>query len=181
MKLFAVNNRDNLLPKIWGICNLDPLIPNISDQYIWFTFQIENKNIGIAAVYASTCHIKRRTLWNDLRKVNSHATPWCMVGDFNAILGAHRHRGPCTLNRTPMSDFKTWSESNNLLELPSKGKFFNWYNGRSGRASIEQKLDRAIFNMIGLMVVSTFDPPSFRGFALTITLSWWIVPSLKLS
>jgi hypothetical protein len=45
-----------------------------------------------------------------------------------------------------MEDFKQWSDSNNLIHLPTSGAEFTWANGRGGCRYTEKRLDRAIYN-----------------------------------
>lgn len=118
----------------------------MSKQDVAFGFRYENKNCSIFAVYASTNHINRRNLWEDLTKVNVVNFPWCIVGDYNAFIGSHEHRVFHTPSRAPMKEFKDWGDNNNLMEIHAKGSFYTWYNGRTGLASIERKLDKYFAN-----------------------------------
>lgn len=82
------------------------------------------------------------------------------------ILGAHEHNGACNPFRTPMKDFQIWSNSNNLMEIPSKGNFFTWFNGRKGNAVVERKLDNAFCNVdwcTKSFNMSSFVLPRFRS------------------
>jgi len=64
LKVFVVNNRNNLIPNLWCICNINliPQIITLDDQQVTFTITEDNKVFAISAVYASTCYIKRRLL-----------------------------------------------------------------------------------------------------------------------
>jgi hypothetical protein len=91
-KLFASNTRQNNNPNLWCFCsfNLNPTIVASSDQQVSLTFTHNSITLGISAVYASTCYVRRRMLWKDL--INCHTQfdiPWCTLGDFNAIIGSH--------------------------------------------------------------------------------------------
>jgi exonuclease III len=59
LKLFALNARDNLLSNIWCICrnNLDPNVVFVDNQCVAFIFSNIDKVFGVAAVYASNCHL----------------------------------------------------------------------------------------------------------------------------
>jgi len=67
-KLFSMNDRNDLLPNLWCICtkNWNPVIVSISDQMVAFTFNHNGIVGGMIVVYASTCYLKRRELWNTL-------------------------------------------------------------------------------------------------------------------
>ncbi|PNY16800.1 ribonuclease H, partial [Trifolium pratense] len=72
--------------------------------------------------------------------------PWCFIGDFNTILGAHEHNGAASPSRQPIEDFQTWTDSNFLIHLDTSGAFYTWSNGREGQRFTERRLDRAICN-----------------------------------
>ncbi|KAK2443571.1 hypothetical protein QL285_014660 [Trifolium repens] len=149
LKLFAVNNRPNNSPNLWCFCSLslNPTLLNVDDQHISITVDMEGKTFGIAAVYASTCYLRRRNLWIALSQIQSqHLLPWCFLGDFNTILGSHEYRGNSFPARLPMSEFKNWTDTNNLIHLQTHGSFFTWANGRRGRHYTQKRLDRVICN-----------------------------------
>jgi hypothetical protein len=132
LKVFAVNSRNNLLPNMW--CAI----------------------FGFTAVYASTYYLSRRSLWTNITSIQTqHPIPWCCIGDFNTILGAQEHKGSTTPARTPMLDFQDWSNSNNLLHLPTQRAFYTWSNGRRGRHATLKRLDRAICNIDWINACST--------------------------
>jgi hypothetical protein len=96
LKLFAMNTRNNLLPNLWCICKLswNPLILASDAQHVTFTITENDSTLAISAIYASTNYLTRRILWNNLDSLQAqHALPWCFIGDFNAIIGSHEHRG----------------------------------------------------------------------------------------
>lgn len=71
--------------------------------------------------------------------------PWCFIGGFNSILGAHEHFGLSSPNSTPMSGFFALSNHNKLVYIPNIGSFFTWSNGRSEVTHILRKLDIGFF------------------------------------
>lgn len=149
LKVFAVNDRPNMLPNLWCICSidLDPEIISIDDQQVSFTLKVNEKSIGMSVVYASTNYVKRRTLWQSLTNVhNSLNSPWSCIGDFNTILGSHEYRGAHSPAKLPMADFAYWSDNLNLLHLPITGCPFTWSNEREGVHHTEKMLDRVICN-----------------------------------
>lgn len=149
LKIFAVNNRHNLLPNLWCLCktNLDPVTLAVDEQFVAFSFSVNNKVFAFSVIYASTKYITRRQLWNSLNLLQSqHFMPWCFLGDFNSILGAHEHRGRTAPSRIPMEEFKLWTDSNNLIHLPTRGAEFTWYKGRGAHRGTERRLDRALCN-----------------------------------
>jgi hypothetical protein len=149
LKLFAVNSRINLSPNLWCICkpHFNPHILAIDNQHITFSLTDNNQSFALSVIYASTNYLVRRQLWNSLNTLQSHLDlPWCFIGDFNSIIGAHEHRGRVNPARLPMEEFRSWSDSHNLLHIPTRGADYTWYNGRDGRNDTERRLDRAICN-----------------------------------
>ena len=49
-----------------------------------------------------------------------------------------------------MEEFFNWSDTNNLLHIPTRGVQFTWSNGRGGTRRTERRLDRAICNQLWL-------------------------------
>jgi hypothetical protein len=124
LKLFAMNTRHNSLPNLWCLCNinLSPTILAYEEQHVTFSFVENNKTMIISAIYASTNYLNRRNLWESLNNLQSqYDLPWCFIGDFNVILGAHEYRGRFSPARLPMEEFKAWSDSFNLIHLPTRG------------------------------------------------------------
>jgi len=153
LKLFSLNNRNNLIPNLWCICtkNLNPTLIDIDNQQVSFTISVNNLTYGFNAVYASTNYITRRLLWSKLQNIhNQHNIPWCAIGDFNSIIGSHESRGTYIPERLPMEEFFNWSDVNNLLHIPTRGVQYTWTNGRRGTRHTERRLDRAVCNQLWL-------------------------------
>ncbi|XP_058734177.1 uncharacterized protein LOC131605902 [Vicia villosa] len=148
LKLFATNSRDNLLPNIWCLCksHLNPVIIDSKDQYVSFTINHNDTLLGFSVVYAATNYISRRHLWASLGNTMPN-TPWSFIGDFNSIVSSDEYKGHSTPSKTPIKDFFNWTDSNNLIHLPTLGNPFTWCNGRKGRLRTEKRLDRVICNL----------------------------------
>lgn len=54
----------------------------------------------------------RRQLWEDITDFKGHFVigPWLVVGDFNAILGAHERKGGAPVCRRPCEEFQAMSD-----------------------------------------------------------------------
>ncbi|XP_019447216.1 PREDICTED: uncharacterized protein LOC109350434 [Lupinus angustifolius] len=51
---------------------------------------VDNKVLFFCVVYASINYLFRRTLWSEIHQViSNYPGPWCCIGDFNVVLGAH--------------------------------------------------------------------------------------------
>jgi len=149
LKLFATNNRNGQIPNLWCICKnqLNPNILSIDSQQVSFMLKEHDNYFSVSAIYASTSYLQRRNLWTNLQNLQTqYNVPWCFLGDYNAIIGAHEYQGAFQPSRTPMNEFLQWSNSNHLIHLPTRGSFFTWSNGRRGTNHTQKRLDRAICN-----------------------------------
>ncbi|XP_019418611.1 PREDICTED: uncharacterized protein LOC109329402 [Lupinus angustifolius] len=119
LKVFVTNNRGNQLSSIWGLCkyDLNPSILSNSDQQIAMESVME-----------------------------ANPGPWCCIGDFNVVLGAHECRSTRLPAKTPCLEFISFSDSAGLLHLNTLGVQFTWSNKRRGNALTEKRLDRALCN-----------------------------------
>ncbi|GAU48100.1 hypothetical protein TSUD_133200 [Trifolium subterraneum] len=125
----------------------NPEIVDFDDQQVSFLLKDNDRQYGMSAIYASTNYIHRRNLWQALHRIQSQFNlPWSFIGDYNIILGAHEHRGAYLPARLPMDDFIQWTDSNQLIHLPTSGALFTWANGRGGRNYTEKRLDRTVCN-----------------------------------
>ena len=157
LKVFAVNDRHNLLPNLWCLCksNISPTLLDINDQSISIKIDVAGKDFGVTAVYASTCYIRRRSLWASITHLHSqHDLPWSCIGDFNTILGAHEQRSHYSPSRLAMEEFQQWFDTNNFIHLYTRGASYTWSNGRKGRFSIQRRLDRVIVNPSWIIAAS---------------------------
>lgn len=166
LKVFAVNNRNNLLTKLWCLCalNLSPSLLDINDQYISIQVDVSGKEFGITVVYAFTCYIKRRNLWLAITNLYSqHDLPWGCIRDFNTILVSHEKRSHYTPSRLAMKEFQQWPDSNNFIHLNTRRASYTWSNGKKGRFNIKRRLDRVIVNHnLSLLVHPQMLPPSLN-------------------
>lgn len=108
LKMFAMNNKGNLLPNIWCICKMymNHVIIANDNQHVAFIIFLIDITFEIAALYVSICQLVRRNLWNTLIRFSQAIIPWCFIGDFNVILWAHEHRVSHSSARTPIIEFQ---------------------------------------------------------------------------
>lgn len=146
-KPFSFNNKEH--PSLWCFFNVDtiPTIISIFDQFVAFSFTLNNYFPPFVAVYAFTNLTKRRDLWKDLNDLQSkHPLPWSFFGDFNVIIGAHELKGMNSSAKKPMIDFLNWTNNKNLIHIPKRGAKFTWSNKRYAPYLIEKRLDICIGN-----------------------------------
>lgn len=128
----------------------------VSDQFVAFSFALNNKVLAFASVYASTNLFQQKELWEELGNLQArHALPWTFLGDFNAILSAHEHSGRLDPSISHIRDFQLWTDVNQLIHVPTKCAFFTWSNKRVHPYPIERILDRVIVNHEWLSLCSS--------------------------
>ncbi|KAF1892225.1 hypothetical protein Lal_00036586 [Lupinus albus] len=149
LKSFGLNNRGSLKPNLWGLCNLllNPSVLVNSNQHLTCMLEVENKRVYINVVYAHNSYLQRRQLWADLLSLmDDYQGPWCCIGDFNVVLGAHECRGSNLPPRLPSDEFKLFIDAGSLVHLVTRGSDFTWTNRRVGVGKTEKRLDRCIAN-----------------------------------
>lgn len=67
--------------------------------------------------------------------------PWCVAGDFNAVLHSHEKEGGGAFNPRAGQSFAQCIFDCNLLDLGYKGPLFTWHSG-----ALKERLDRALGN-----------------------------------
>lgn len=149
LKVFAVNSRGDLAPNLWCMCpsSINPVIIASTCQHVSFSVLCNNQSFFISAIYASTSDRARRILWHDLLQLqHDNRGPWCCIGDFNCILGAHEHRGSRLPSRIACEEFRNWTEAGSLTHIDTRGAEFTWNNARRGTNHTERRLYRVVCN-----------------------------------
>ncbi|VFQ75956.1 unnamed protein product [Cuscuta campestris] len=102
----------------------------------------------VSVVYAKTKSWLRRTLWRDLRDFYTvHPdTPWAVLGDFNCSLHPGEKQGGLLMTFSSSWDFQQCIDDCDLVEAPSCGSYFTWWNGRKQDKAIWKRLDRMLVN-----------------------------------
>ncbi|KAL8462693.1 hypothetical protein ACS0TY_033640 [Phlomoides rotata] len=113
---FAENQRLNKLPNIWLFCTIN--------------------TTAVATVIGSTEQailVRVQHVWSAL-----------LVGDFNAVLGAHERISLRVPNNVSCADFRDFIEQEELFEVKAVGANYTWASRRSGSGLIASKLDRIL-------------------------------------
>lgn len=96
----------------------------------------------LSVVYGSPQERIRDDLWNELRVTQANYNlPWCVVGDFNAVLHPHEKEGGGAFNQRLAQSFANCIFDCSLVDLGSNGPLFTWRSG-----SLRERLDRALGN-----------------------------------
>lgn len=150
---FATNTRVTGIPNLWGLCkpSLMPTVVSSTTQQLSFSVPCEGQVVYISAVYASTAYLVRRQLWSNLLDLQTDfPDPWYIIGDFNSTLGAHEVRGSHPPLRVACNDFKSFTDSSQLIHVLTHGSDFTWCNGRRGAGQTEKRLARSMCNNLWL-------------------------------
>lgn len=97
--------------------------------------------VSLIAIYNSCTALDRERVWNDLYEFwEKSKLPCLIIGDFNEILSPS-DRGSQLSSQSDIDAFKSFIQSMQLLEIPSKDKY-TWFRGNS-----KSKLDRCFINL----------------------------------
>ncbi|XP_025608011.1 uncharacterized protein [Arachis hypogaea] len=133
---------------IW--CLWDSLVWNVDvvehdRQYVHLKISGNNSSTWLlTAVYGSPQRGPRRALWNSLESyANTVNLPWCLLGDFNAMLHNHEKRGGgINSSQGACKEFQECTSNCGLIDLGYSGWPFTWK-----REELTERLDRGLSNL----------------------------------
>ncbi|KAL8464662.1 hypothetical protein ACS0TY_034239 [Phlomoides rotata] len=111
-----------------------------SEQAILVRVRHDLLDCTFGFIHAASDYITRRALWNFISSFG--CTNLCLVGYFNAVLGAHERISSRALNNVSCVDFQGFIEQEELFEVEAAGANFTWALRRMGQVLIASKLDR---------------------------------------
>ncbi|XP_057792980.1 uncharacterized protein LOC131009580 [Salvia miltiorrhiza] len=114
-----------------------------SDQIVVVDCFWNSLHFRIGIVHGSNEQIPRRDLWADILRLITANT--IVIGDFNAIKGAHERISTVLPHRGSCSDFCNFINESQLIESPTEGLRFTWSGRRFLPHHVESVLDRALF------------------------------------
>ncbi|KAL0386422.1 UNVERIFIED_CONTAM: hypothetical protein Slati_4603400 [Sesamum latifolium] len=105
----------------------------------------------IYVVYGDCDSYHRRLLWGGLQAISEGITdvPWCVLGDFNAVIDPSESCGRTT-ETTTMAEFREFINEAALVHLPFTGCPYTWHNCSEGSRSLWRRLDRVLVNEVWL-------------------------------
>jgi hypothetical protein len=118
------------------------------NRALWLILEINNRQFGICAIYASNDYSERASFWSWLSLLPD--IPWVFGGDFNMIENQEDKMGGLPFSWKDQ-ERKTWYNfkiSKSLFDPLSgnrnsnSGLWFTWCNFQKGQARIYSRLDR---------------------------------------
>lgn len=101
----------------------------------------------LTGVYGPPNPLLKPNFWDDLnRSGESIVAPWCVVGDFNAIVAQKEKIGGRPFTSGSRCRFRHFIDAQGLMDLSFTGNPFTWSNRQAGKANIQERLDRAMGN-----------------------------------
>ena len=116
-----------------------------------FAILAENINLTITFVYAHNQVEERRTLWEELARLNATSPvsrcPWAVIGDFNQIFRSDQHSNhPDTdVDAVGIDDFTLAIQEAEVFDSQTKGLPYSWWNNEDGNP-ISKCIDHLFVN-----------------------------------
>ena len=105
------------------------VLPNQSDPYdssVYSLYQIsQNTKFYISFVYGLSQIHQRIELWDELAAYQPLHDPWCVIGDFNAIMYKEDRIGVEEVLMADIKDMRSFLESCELQELRCIGPYYS--------------------------------------------------------
>ncbi|XP_057811497.1 uncharacterized protein LOC131025722 [Salvia miltiorrhiza] len=124
--------------------------PNVAASLVFASSQTiivdctwKNISFRAAFIHGENMHTERRHLWIDL--LNNMVEKMIIIGDFNAVKGAHERKSTCLPNGTSCREFGDFIAASGLIEANTTGLFFTWCGRRNLPSHVESVLDRGLF------------------------------------
>ena len=98
----------------------------------------------LAVVYGSPQKMHHRGLWEGIRNISQNIQgPWCLMGDFNALLHNFERSGSNSQTMDARCrDFSQCVSDCGLINIGFKGWPFTWKRG-----NLVERLDKALVNI----------------------------------
>ncbi|KAL8495044.1 hypothetical protein ACS0TY_019266 [Phlomoides rotata] len=113
-----------------------------SEQVILVQAQLNLLDCTLGFIHADCDYVGRRALWQYIADLQCNNL--CLIGDFNAVLGAHERHSSHAPNGISCADFRGFIERELLFEVEAVGAAYTWSSRRSSLGLIASKLDRVL-------------------------------------
>lgn len=89
----------------------------------------------------------RADFWESLTTIGiAFFRPWCLIGDFNALLNQEDKLGGRSVTSSSNSSFQKFINDLGLIDVGFLDHPYTWSNHRSEAAHIQERLDRSFAN-----------------------------------
>ena len=122
----------------------------MTDQFIHTETLVNATRIKFLCtfVYGHNDAQKRDTLWNFLSDITAtHSKPWCVGGDFNAIMHYDDRIGSI-MREKEIRPMANCMHQCRLHDVKSMGRFYTWNNKQDGCNRVLSKIDRFLSNQL---------------------------------
>ena len=121
------------------------MVDKSNGMHNWFTI-----------VYGLHTVETRKPLWQDLMAINDTMnSPWCVMGDFNAVALVDDRLNGANVNTSETQDFVHLLSNSDLGECRSVGHFYTWSNKSLAEAWTCSKIHRCLVNSLLLSQYSS--------------------------
>ncbi|XP_074277150.1 uncharacterized protein LOC141600798 [Silene latifolia] len=98
-------------------------------------------------VYGSNFDSDRERLWMQLNHLKDLCTkPWCIYGDFNALLNYNERLGS-EVSWNEIRDFRQCVDYCEVTDINAQGSFFTWSNKQPPATRVFSTIDRCLINI----------------------------------
>ncbi|KAL8522428.1 hypothetical protein ACS0TY_012540 [Phlomoides rotata] len=141
--IFSENHQTNHRPNIWVFCSLELAARSSdigsTDQVIIVRTRHCQLDCSLDFVHAASDYRKRRELWEYVASL--HFLNFCLIRDFNAILGSQERISARAPNPVSCADFREFIDLEQFFEIEAVGSPFTWATCRSSLNFIASKLN----------------------------------------
>ncbi|RYR37677.1 hypothetical protein Ahy_A09g042548 [Arachis hypogaea] len=130
---------------LWDAGIWDVVVLDYSNQLVHFQVSCNNSDSWfLSACYGSPQRATRRSLWSNIHSLDDNTSlPWCLLGDFNAILHDHERQGGSSKGFSgACNEFQNCVSDSSLIDLAFIGWPFTWKIG-----NLVDRLDRGLSNL----------------------------------
>nr|KYP39534.1 LINE-1 reverse transcriptase isogeny [Cajanus cajan] len=110
---------------LWNSTQWNLIVLEKSFQFIHFLVSGATQTWFLTVVYASPHSQIRVGLWRDLKRLAAAmGAPWCVIGDFNAMLHNHERKGGVSTWLRGDQDFRNFVNESNMVDMGFHGAPF---------------------------------------------------------
>ncbi|CAN1131567.1 hypothetical protein LINPERHAP2_LOCUS6476 [Linum perenne] len=132
---------------VWWINEANVTILQATKNYIDLKI-VMNGEMYVTCVYGAPECSDRDEVWQSILAFNRDTlTPWCLIGDFNAIRTPEEKEAARPPNPRSMREFNGFITDARITDIPFIGQNYTWSNNQEVGRTVRQRLDRAMCNI----------------------------------